>query len=466
MQIRNKLTLQFLVILAGILLIAMWYIYFQFKNHLENEFYNNLRSKALMTAEMVVGKTSLIRDEFALAVKKTSIHATDYTENIAIYDRNNQLIYSFNPVSRPLDQRILAETWEKQEFRFERGKFCALGLVYTRQPGQAYLVIAESVFEPGHLKNLARILLWVFCISMALVALGGWFFAGQALAPLNRIMNQVDAVLPTDLSRRLESPNQKDELSRLVITFNKLLDRIQNAFSNQKMFLSNISHEFKNPLNVIIAQLEVTLAQKRPATEYRQTLVSVLEDAKYLNDVTEKLTQLAKINSDNLAISFERIRLDELIWQAKAAILKAHPEQEVRFEVQNLPEEESKLYVSGNEQLLKTALINLVENGCKFSPEKRVHIRLSSGSNGTLTIELQDFGPGIEPEEIPHIFEPFYRSPNSAAVKGSGIGLSLVNSILKLHRIELQLVSVPGVGSTFTLLFPPASVESDPHPFP
>src|SRR4029079_9948186 len=101
---------------------------------------------------------------------------------------------------------------------------------------------------------------------------GGWFFARQALSPVSAIMNQVDALLPTDMSHRLEATNQKDELSRLVITFNNLLDRIQHAFKNQKMFLSNISHELKNPLNVIVSQVEVTLDKERSVEDYQHTL--------------------------------------------------------------------------------------------------------------------------------------------------------------------------------------------------
>ncbi len=159
------------------------------------------------------------------------------------------------------------------------------------------MIIAESVFDQVHLDNLTQILILVFLISITLVAIGGWFFARQALAPVSRIMNQVDALLPTDMSHRLETNNQHDELSRLVITFNKLLDRIQQVFGLQKMFLSNISHELKNPLNVIVSQVEVTLHKERTEEEYEATLSSVLSDVQELNDVADKLMQMARINA-------------------------------------------------------------------------------------------------------------------------------------------------------------------------
>ncbi len=454
MQIRNRLTLQFLFIVAGIMLVAMWYIHFQFKDHLEDEFYTNLRSKALMTAEMVIGRVEKPEKVLSLPQEGSKANIKVYSENIAIYNTNNERVYSFNPVTNDISEQTLKEIWQKKEGRFKQDKFFSLGLVYTPQDGQPYLIVAESVFNPEHLDNLAQILIWVFCIFMALVAIGGWIFAGQALAPLSRIMNQVDAILPNDLSQRLVPPNQKDELSRLVITFNKLLDRIQLAFNNQKLFLSNISHELKNPLNIIISQLEVMLAKDRSSMEYQQTMASVLEDVKELNEVSDKLMQLAKINSDGMGVSFQKLRIDEMIWQTKASLLKSHPEYRINFEVVNLPEDEEKLYVSGNEQLLKTALLNLMDNGCKFSPDKNVKVRLSIVDGGTMSIEIQDQGPGIAKSDLPMVFEPFYRSPKTASVKGSGIGLSLVDSILKLHHIKLGVASDQGIGTTFKLMFP------------
>ncbi len=232
MQIRNKLTLQFLFIVAGMVLGALFYIHIQFRQHLENEFYNNLHSKAVMTAEMVLGKAGTTGEFRPPLPDNTTSFMSSYSENIAIYNQNDQRIYSFNPVANTISPDILKEIRKKEEFRFRDDKFCALGIVYKRNSGSPYVIVAESVFTPEHLDRLTQILIWVFCILVACVAVGGWLFAGHALAPVRRIMNQVDTILPADMSQRLDPPNQKDELSRLVITFNKLLDRIQQVFKN------------------------------------------------------------------------------------------------------------------------------------------------------------------------------------------------------------------------------------------
>lgn len=460
MQIRIRLTLQFILIAASILVTAFFYIHFQFKLNLQDEYYDSLRSKALLIAEMVAGKKT-DEQEFKIEAptETSSPLVADYPENISIYTPDGKRLYSFNPAPNDIKQAAFDDVRIYGECRFPHGKFSALAIPYMNKAGENYVIIGESVFDQVHLDNLTQILVLVFLISITLVAIGGWFFARQALAPVSRIMNQVDALLPTDMSHRLETTNQHDELSRLVITFNKLLDRIQQVFGLQKMFLSNISHELKNPLNVIISQVQVTLQKERTEEEYAATLNSVLADVKELNEVAEKLMQMARINSDGAMIRFQPLRIDEMIWQTKETLLKNHPEYTIHFEVVNLPDDEQQLFFNGNEQLLRTALINLMDNGCKFSPDKKVKASLSFSPQGAIIIEFTDNGPGITQEELPMIFNAFYRSPRTSTIKGSGIGLSLVQSILKLHHIELNVNSRPGHGTTFILNFPVVAVN-------
>ena len=375
-------------------------------------------------------------------------------KNISIYTLDGTRIYSFNPAPDNISESRLSEISEFGESKFGNDHMQAIGILYKNRAGESFIVVAESVLDTIHLDNLRQILIWVFFISITLVAVGGWIFARQALAPVSSIMNEVDALLPTDMSHRLVTSNQHDELSRLVITFNKLLDRIQNVFRLQKMFLSNISHELKNPLNVITSQVEVTLAKERDNEEYKNTLSSILADVKDLNEVVDKLMQLARINFDGSTIQFQSHRIDEMIWQSKATLLKNHPEYKINFEVVNLPESEQLLVVQANEPLLKTALVNLMDNGCKFSPDKNVKVSLRFPPGEAATVEIMDKGPGIREEELPMVFQAFYRSPNTSTVKGSGVGLSLVDSIVKLHQIELKIVSQLEGGTTFILKFP------------
>ncbi|MBK9109940.1 MAG: HAMP domain-containing histidine kinase [Saprospiraceae bacterium] len=142
------------------------------------------------------------------------------------------------------------------------------------------------------------------------------------------------------------------------------------------MFISHLSHELKNPISVIASQVEVTLQKREKKADYVQTLKSILDDTKGLNDVTNNLMQLSRITLENNDVEFKFLRIDEMIWQAKEELLKNHPEYKIVVEIENLPEDENELLIVGNESLLKTAFKNLMDNGCKYSPDKLVELRM------------------------------------------------------------------------------------------
>ncbi|MEI6412357.1 MAG: HAMP domain-containing sensor histidine kinase, partial [Bacteroidota bacterium] len=235
-------------------------------------------------------------------------------------------------------------------------------------------------------------------------------------------------------------------------------DRIQLAFHMQKNFISNVSHELKNPLSVIISQLEVSLDKEdRTVAEYRTTQRSVLEDTRELGDITDKLLQLARVYSEGANICFEPVRLDEIMLQTRDTLLKLHPDYHIAFDIDGIPETEEELCVRGNESLLRSAFLNLMDNGCKFSPDKRVNVKIYFEPDGRHRVEIADKGPGIPAKDLQLIFQPFYRSSQSIHVRGSGIGLSLVDSIMKLHRVALDVASAQDRGTVFQLNFPAAA---------
>jgi len=453
MQIRTKLTLQFIILVAGILLLSLCFIYFKFRQITEDEFYNNLRSKALMTAEMVLHEEEKLQ---VLATENNSENAEllPFRENVVIYNGKLQMVFAFNRDGELLTNNRLRELKSNDETCFLHGNLHAIAVRHTSHSGKEYLIVAESIFNSEELGNLRNILIISFFMGIGIVAAGGWFYAGQAMSPVSRIINQVDHILPSDLSARLDVANNHDEISRLVITFNRLLDRIQFAFRMQKSFISNVSHELKNPLSVILSQLEVALDKKRNAPEYHATLTSVLEDTRELSDVTEKLLQLARVHSEGANITFEQVRLDEIMLQTRAALLRLHPDYHISFDIEGIPESEDQLCVLGNESLLRSAFQNLMDNGCKFSVDKKVEVKVGFEPSGKHYVEITDRGPGIPPKDMQLIFQPFYRSSQNIHVRGSGIGLSLVESILKLHHVVLDVVSAQGKGTTFKLSFP------------
>ncbi|MEY4904281.1 MAG: hypothetical protein RLZZ292_2096, partial [Bacteroidota bacterium] len=187
MQIKTRLTIQFILIVAGILLLSLFFIYFKFKAHIEDEFYEALQSKATMTAEMIV-KNDV--PKASLPTEPTLM--TTFRENILIYDEQNKLVYSFNSIPEDIAAMDLNKIRRDGCCRIIHEQFLALGISYKNKQGRHFVVIAESIFNSDELHNLRNILIFDFFLIIAIVALGGWFFSRQALAPVERIMQQMD----------------------------------------------------------------------------------------------------------------------------------------------------------------------------------------------------------------------------------------------------------------------------------
>lgn len=232
-----------------------------------------------------------------------------------------------------------------------------------------------------------------------------------------------------------------------------MLERIETAFNTQKNFIANASHEFGTPLTVITGQLEVALMNARNNEEYRKTIISVLGNIKDLNHISIRLLQLAQASSDFSEADFSTIRIDEILWQARKDTLKMHNEYKINISFSESIDDEYKLSIRGNEQLMRTALCNIIDNGCKYSNDHSIVIDFYNANNNII-MNFSDNGIGISKEDLKMIFQPFYRASNAIGTKGHGIGLSLVEKIIALHKGEIKVKSEIMKGSTFTISLP------------
>jgi signal transduction histidine kinase len=289
-------------------------------------------------------------------------------------------------------------------------------------------------------------------VGLLLSGLSGWFFADKALAPMSGIITQVNEIFPANTERRVQHPNRSDEIGRLVATFNQLLDRIQEAFTMQKMFIANVSHELKNPLTKIYSQIDITLLQKRTPEVYEESLKSLQEDTRTLTQLTNTLLNLANTVVNAEAIQRLPLRMDELLWEAKSQLKKWHEDYVINIDFSDFPEDEEALIIEGNEASLKVALMNLMDNACKFSENSSVFVSFSA-SVKEMKISFMNNGPIIPKADLPYIFRPFYRSNATAkATKGHGVGLAIVSQIVKLHNGDISVISTIDE-TVFTLIF-------------
>lgn len=454
MQIRTRLTLSFFGIAACILAGLFSYVYWAYKHDAEDAFFQNLRSKAAVATQ------TLLHNAGGLNPMAPTLGNDDdtlsYRDNISLYNEGYVRVFSAQPDAPEVGFRILQSVQSGDELRFQQKNLQALARLVHSENGLPYVLVAEGYYDPTNVAKLRQLLIFSFFIGLLILLLTCWYFAGQALRPVARFMEQVNSLSPAQPERRIETEGKTDEIARLAETFNSMLDRVENAFRMQRMFLSNVSHELKNPLTIIRSQIEVALQREREPEAYRRALQSVLDDIGMMTEVEEKLLQLARLHNEPAGIPLEPVRLDELLWLLKEQLKKTHPAYQVVVEFQSLPEHENALVVNANEALLRSAILNLMINACKYSPDQRVLVNACFAVNGAHVVEIRDKGPGIPPEEIPLIFEPFYRSPRHRAIKGTGVGLSLVRSIMDLHHIAIDVSNATDGGAVFLLRFPAA----------
>jgi len=266
------------------------------------------------------------------------------------------------------------------------------------------------------------------------------------------IIKQVHEITHTQINQRLEPPVGEESITELAHAINEMLSRLELGFEQQNEFIANASHELRTPLTVVTGQIEVALLKERSKDEYKQALISILEDIKNLNRLTHHLMTLLRADTLTADSSYKINRIDEILWKARSEYLKRNPKHQVEIFFDATIQDENHFKLLSNHDLLKTAFVNLIDNGCKYSADKRVEIHLAIHEN-QLRLKFCDHGIGIPSNEIDKITQPFYRATNIKNNHGHGIGLALVKKIVEVHEGQIQFVTSVNEGTEVILSF-------------
>jgi signal transduction histidine kinase len=452
MKIRNKLTYLFALIVASILLIFSLIIYYLSADYTRNEFYGRLEEKAYNTASLLFELNKI--DITLLRKIEENNLTTFHDEEMVIFNYKDKVVYESGERTIPITKNTLDRVRLNGQLHYTYENRQVTGVLHNDKYNR-FVVIISAVDRYGlsKLRNLAIILASGWLVSVIIVLVSGWFFADRALSPMASVVQQVEKITISNLNSRVKTGNNKDEIAQLAITFNKMLANLEEAFKIQKSFVSNASHELRTPLTAISGQIEVTLLQERSKEEYKAILNSIFDDIRSLTKLSNGLLELAQTSLDLSLVRFEAIRVDELLWQARSELIKKQPSYTVNIDFEELPEDENYLEVTGNMQWLKSAFLNLMENGCKFSNDKHVQVTIGFKEQ-EMQVNFSNKGIGIAPEDMPHIFEPFFRAENVKSISGHGIGLSLTEKVISLHKGKIHIDSTPNVGATFSVILP------------
>lgn len=448
MKIRYKLTLLFTLLFTLIICGFAVFIYYSSAENREDEYYKRLK-------QLAITKTNLLLDakvapDVLQLIYKNAPNSL-FQEEVAVYDTSFHLLYhdavSIDKIKET--KMMIAEIVSKGEIQFNQGQLQAVGFLYPYK-GSDYVVTAAAKDEYGLVKltKLRFILVISVLGSVVLTIFACYVFARKALDPVTEMVDEIEELTANNLDQRLKVENSKDEIGELAITFNRMLDRLEHSFDAQKEFVAHISHELRTPLATLIAELEISQNKERSPSEYQQAIELALKDARKLARISTSLLDLANANYDQTEISFKELRLDEVLLDARTAVLQHQPEYKVNLIFDQEAEDDDFISIRGNEHLLKIAFINLMENNCKFSEHKEANVAISWYQDKTI-LRFSDQGIGISESDRLRLFDPFYRGENQYYAEGSGIGLALTKKIISLHQGDIVVISEKGTGTTF-----------------
>ena len=288
--------------------------------------------------------------------------------------------------------------------------------------------------------------------TLALASLGGVFLAGRALSPIDRITRLARRTSAEDLSQRLNLRLPDDEVGRLARTFDEMIARLDGAFRRQRQFTADASHELRTPLTAIKGQVEVALSRPREAEAYREVLQVVNEETNRLIRMVGSLLTLARADAGQIPLSREVIDVSQLVSGAVEQVRPAAEQEGVAITVAQGP----ALTLRADEDLLLQLLLNLLDNAIKCTARGgRVDVGWrADGRRADLWV--RDTGTGIAAEDLPYIFDRFYRvdKARSRAEGGTGLGLAISRWIAEAHGGSISVESEPGRGSAFTVRLP------------
>lgn len=302
------------------------------------------------------------------------------------------------------------------------------------------------------LENILYILGFILPIILILSVIGGNFLIYKSFLPIENILSQLKKINANDLSARLNSSKNEDEINQLVNEVNSLLKRLEASFEKISQFSSDASHELKTPLTIIRGEIEIALRKERSIDEYKDALNSSLNEIIIIEQTINDLLFLAKNEKDLIIDKQETFYFDEIVDESINEIksfANLH-KIDIKFIL------EDTIEFNGYSNLLKIAIKNILKNAIQFSHKNAQVIVKNYKKDGFFNISVQDFGIGIEQNEQIKIFEKFYRTDKSRNKNsgGTGLGMSILKKIVDIHGGIINIYSKEDFGTTITISFP------------
>ncbi len=462
--LRVRLMLSYVFFFTVLLVLVGWFYPQRLRNQLEDQEQATLEAQwdaakeyfNIENAQPVWSKEP--EDEEVVAQLQTMYLIADANGNALKYNPDTYDTIAFSPAEI---RRILDSS--KQEFS-ER----------TAKDGTAYLIEAGRIFDldakpkQRYFFALGRSLgdmqrtvhgftrsYFVFLpLLVALSMLFGWAVAGRAVQPLNSVAQAAQNITGSNLSLRIPLRGAGDELDHLIESFNLMTARLNQSFEQTRRFSTDVSHELRTPLTAIRGQLEVALFTAETPEQYRDAMVNALEDVEQLSSIVRALLLLSQAESGQLALQKTSLDLGDVALEVVDQFQIPAQEKKITLTAQMAPGST----IHADRTQIERLLANLLSNAVKYTPVGgSVAVRVGPSETPVfVSLEVEDSGVGIPAENLPHIFDRFYRvrNPQTNSIAGLGLGLSFVSWIVQAHEGRIEVASTAGEGTRFRIVLP------------
>lgn len=457
MQIRKKITVTYIALSCFSTLLLSVVIFYLFKQNNEYYFLKRLQDRAKIASSIYYQNDS-VKSKYFQEFKKEGLEEL-IEEKDFVLKVNGSNTFEYNTdLNLPSEfySQVMktGQSWIEEDYRYYYGQ------IFT-ESGQKYMVIVTAKDRRGNTSTIYILQILIFG-GLGFVILAyffGKFLARRVIGPMARITKEVKRISASNLHNRLPDTEGQDEISDLTKTFNDMLDRLETSFEIQANFINNASHELKTPITTIIAETEIMLLKERATEEYVSSLENINKQASKLGNLTEGLLKLTQTGYDGRKQVHDIARIDEILLDVKCSIDKIYPNNRVNIKLNEAPDNESLLTIPCNRPLLELALNNIISNGVKYSDNDEVFATLTADKS-KIKITITDIGIGIPPEDIPYLYEPFFRGKIASKYNGYGLGLPLAMKIIRMHNGELQIQSETGKGTVVNIIFDKTNIRN------
>jgi signal transduction histidine kinase len=446
MSIRLRLTIYWAAMLAAVMVVASLAAYQLFEREQWGSFDAALAEEADTIAHGIVR----VDPARARTILQRVSRETDIGPHRRVRLVTRSTVFAdFGDLQAPVPKLTVAQGYHGMidapggEYRF-----AVIPLLFQGEP--AILEDgADSALVRGAILSLRNALMLTVPLVLILCVAGGYWLAGRALRPVAALTSALAAIEPRDLGRRLDAPAVHDEIGRLAEVINQLLDRLERASIAERRFASDAAHELRTPLAVLRSGLDVALARPRDADQARAALESAHHDVVALCRIAEELLMLARLGGE-VQVERQPLNLAALAADVAATIEPLASSRNVTLKTRTPA---TAAIVDGSATHLRRLVINLLDNALKYTPDgSAIEVGVAS-ERGRVILRVADSGPGIEPGDLPHVFDRFFRGTHALG-DGSGLGLSLCREIARIHGGEIAAANRPGGGCEITVSIP------------